>query len=406
MEIALIIVIVGIFVFLAHIFAAIFSRTKIPDVLELMLLGVLIGPIFHLVAPAHFGAVGPVFTTITLVVILFESGIGLSLHSLLQAFRGTLALTSINFLATMVIVGTLTTLMTNLGLLIGFLLGAIIGGTSSAVVIPMVCQLKMKEESRAVLVLESAVSDVFTIVVSLALLETLKLGELHFGTMTGRILASFFLSTIIGICGAFIWSMLLQRVRMLQNDLFTTPSFVFIIYGISELLGYSGAITALAFGITLGNIELFKIPIIKRFLPLEPIALNSTEKLFFSEIVFLLKTFFFIYIGISIQLTNSWWVSFGLLLTFLLFIIRIPVVRFSLQKPTLSEDASLMAAMVPKGLAAAVMASIPLQQEIAGGALIQNVTYAVILFSIILTSLLIFFVQKTKLGKLYQLFFR
>jgi potassium/hydrogen antiporter len=295
--------------------------------------------------------------------------------------------------------------MTNLGLLIGFLLGAIIGGTSSAVVIPMVRQLKMKEESRAVLVLESAVSDVLTIVVSLALLEALKLGELHFGTMTGRVIASFFLSTIIGICGAFAWSMLLQRIRMLQNDIFTTPAFVFITYGIAELLGYSGAITALAFGITLGNIELFKISIIKRFLPLEPVALNSTEKLFFSEIVFLLKTFFFIYIGISIQLTNSWWISYGLLLTFLLFIIRIPVVRFSIGKSTLPEDASLMAAMVPKGLAAAVMASIPLQQEIVGGALIQNVTYAVILFSIILTSLLIFFLQKTGLRIVYQWFF-
>lgn len=406
MEIAGIVVVVGTFVFLAHFFAAIFSRTKIPDVLELMLLGVLIGPVFHLVSPTHFGDVGPVFTTITLVVILFESGIGLSIHSLLKAFRGTLALTTINFLATMLVVGLLTYILTNLGILVGLLLGAIVGGTSSAVVIPLVRQLRMNEESSAVLVLESAVSDVFTIVVSLALLEALKLGELHFGTMTGRILASFFLSTIIGICGAFSWSMLLNRVRMFQNAIFTTPSFVFVIYGISELLGYSGAITALAFGVTLGNIELFKIPVIKRLLPLEPIALNGTEKLFFSEIVFLLKTFFFIYIGISIQLTNSWWVSYGLFITFLLFILRVPVVKFSVGKTTVPEDAALMSVMVPKGLAAAVMASIPIQQEIVGGELIQNTTYAIILFSIVLTSVLIFLVQKTKLSKVFQIFFR
>jgi hypothetical protein len=57
--------------------------------------------------------------------------------------------------------------------------------------------------------------------------------------------------------------------------------------------------------------------------------------------------------------------------------------------------------MVPKGLAAAVLASIPLQQGIAGGKMIQDVTYAIVTFSILLTSILIFFVNKTKLSKVY-----
>ena len=60
-----------------------------------------------------------------------------------------------------------------------------------------------------------------------------------------------------------------------------------------------------------------------------------------------------------------------------------------------------MAIMVPKGLAAAVLASIPYQQGIIGGDLIQNVTNAVILFSILLTSLLLFFINKTKLIDFY-----
>lgn len=61
-----------------------------------------------------------------------------------------------------------------------------------------------------------------------------------------------------------------------------------------------------------------------------------------------------------------------------------------------------MATIVPKGLAAAVLASIPLQQGVEDGELIQNVTYSIILFSIIATSILIFLLEKTSFSKLYE----
>ncbi len=105
-------------------------------------------------------------------------------------------------------------------------------------------------------------------------------------------------------------------------------------FGVSELLGYSGPVAALAFGATLGNIELFRLPLLKRYVPHESVALDETEKVFFSEVIFLLKTFFFVYIGLSIQLADFWLISFGLILTLLLFLLRIPVVRLSIHKST------------------------------------------------------------------------
>ncbi len=56
---------------------------------------------------------------------------------------------------------------------------------------------------------------------------------------------------------------------------------------------------------------------------------------------------------------------------------------------------------MPKGLAAAVLASVSLQQGISGGEFIQNVTYTIILFSIIMTSALVFFLDKTSLSEVY-----
>lgn len=408
METAPIIIFVGLLVFLAHWFAGIFSRTKIPDVLMLILVGLLLGPIFRVVLPVDFGAVGPVFVTVALVIILFEGGIGLQPEVLRSSFRGTATLTITGFVATMALIGIIVRYTTPLHWLLSLMLGAILGGTSSAVVMPLVRQLQLEERARTILVLESVLTDVLCIVVALGLLEahTLKAGDFQVGAMVGKIFASFLLAAILGIAGAFGWSILLHRVRTLQYSIFTTPAFVFVLYGVVEVLGYSGAIAALAFGFALGNTELFHLPLIKKYVPGEPVALNETEKVFFAEAVFLIKTFFFVYVGLSIKLDDFWSVYYGFLLTLSIFLLRIPVVRVSVQKTIRRADAGLMAVMVPKGLAPAVLASIPLHRGIEGGEFIQNTTYAVVLFSIVLNSVLIFLIERTPFSAVYSAFFR
>ncbi len=84
-DFASIIAFIGILIFMAHLFTGIFSRTKIPDVLLLIIIGIGIGPILGLAYPSQFGIVGPIFTTVTLIIILFESGLTLKLSSLRSA---------------------------------------------------------------------------------------------------------------------------------------------------------------------------------------------------------------------------------------------------------------------------------------------------------------------------------
>ncbi|HCX98953.1 MAG TPA: sodium:proton exchanger [Bacteroidales bacterium] len=407
MENAGVIVFVGLIVFISHLFTGIFERKRIPDVLLLMLIGLLLGPIFGIISPEDFGIAGPMFTTITLVIILFEGGLALRFDTLKNAIKGTTALTTTNFFVTTIIVGLISWLLFGLHPVAGFMLGTILGGTSSAVVIPMVQQLRMNDASRTILVLESAISDVLCIIFALALLETFQVEEVKIGLIVGKIISSFILAAVMGWLGALVWSVLLNRVRTIRNTIFTTPAFVFIIFGIAEMFGFSGAISALAFGITLANIEVFNVSLLKRYIASEPISLNDTEKIFFSEIVFLLKTFFFIYIGLSIQLQNLWALVLGLLVTIIIFTFRVPVVKFSVRKPFATSDLTMMSIMVPKGLAAAVLASLPLQQGVVGGEFIRDITYAVILISIIFTSVLIPLVEKSSTVRMiYGLFLR
>ena len=77
MNIYTIVIALGLLIFFSHAFNELFDRTKVPNVLLLLLIGIIVGPIGGIVSKDFFGQLGNVFTTITLIVILFESGVGL-----------------------------------------------------------------------------------------------------------------------------------------------------------------------------------------------------------------------------------------------------------------------------------------------------------------------------------------
>ena len=399
-NVAQVIAFVGILIFLAHLFTGIFSRTRIPDVILLIIIGVCVGPVLGLTSPPLFGSVGPVFITVTLIIILFESGIALKLSTLRSTLGGAMILAPLSFFSTMLVVAGFAIWLTDLETLPAFILGAIVGSTSEAVVIPLVRQLTLREETKTLLSVESSLNDVLSIVITIALVQAYTLGKFEIGLVAGDLVASFLVALVFGIVGALIWSILLNRVHAIKNAIFTTPAFVFIIFGIVEVMGFSGAIAALAFGVTIGNIETIHFPFFKTLTVKEPVGLNETERVFFSEVAFLMKTFFFIYLGISLELISGWFIIVGLVLTIVAFVLRIPAVRL-VGKSLVPKDASVVAVMVPKGLAAVVLASIPLQQGIIGGEIIQNITYGVVLFSIVFTSFLVILLEKTRLTDLY-----
>jgi NhaP-type Na+/H+ or K+/H+ antiporter len=93
--------------------------------------------------------------------------------------------------------------------------------------------------------------------------------------------------------------------------------------------------------------------------------------------------------GISLQLISNWFITVAFVLTVIAFLVRVFAVQFSVGKKLPQKEKSLMMVMFPKGLAAVVLASIPLQEGIAGGDTIKNITYGVII--LVFYSLLLWF---------------
>jgi NhaP-type Na+/H+ or K+/H+ antiporter len=383
------ILIIGLMLFFSHFLSLQFRRTNIPDVLILMLVGIVIGPVLGITTPEDFGRIGSLIATIALVVILFEGGTTLNLDVLGKSLGTTGLLAMVSFVLTAAIIALIGFFTLGLSPLAAAILGVTLGNTSSPVVIPLVNSLRLSEKPATVLVLESALTDVLSIVGVFALLQIHTQGGVEPGRLAGSVMASLIFAAVIGVIGGIGWLLVLGKVRDFPNTISSTLAYVFIVYGLTEMLGFSGAIAALALGVSLTNFKkfhLYRIPNVDRNI----VPLNETDLAFCSEAVFLLRTYFFVYLGISIHFSDEPLAVTAIAMVSMVYAMRLGLTRFVFRDPGYSlRDVAYASMMAPKGLAAAVLAALPLEYGVAGGEVIRDATYMVVLVSITLTALLV-----------------
>ncbi|MCF0190374.1 MAG: cation:proton antiporter [Marinilabiliaceae bacterium] len=399
------IIAIGILYFIGHVLTHFFDKAKVPDVLILIIFGILVGPVFGLVNPEMIGVAGQLFTSIALIVILFEGGLGLSLTNLVSSAKQATVLTTSFFGITTLIVFVIMKYGFDFSSMASLLTGFICAGTSSAVVIPMVNALKVGKEATTVLILESALTDVLCIVFTIGVLQSIKSGNFEIGKIIGSLISSLVLASVIGIAGGVFWLRVIDKIRKNENTQFATFFFMFLLYGLAEMLDFSGAIASLAFGIVLGNNYLVGHSMGKITGNVVSVgAVSEVEKMLYREIVFLTKIFFFTYLGISIPFTNVEFIMIALSIVAVVYIARPMATKFLVNRGVNAFDKTIISVMVPKGLAAAVLAGLPGQYEMVEAPSIQAVTYNIILFSIVLTSILIPLIEKTPVGNMFKAF--
>ncbi|MBN8659854.1 MAG: cation:proton antiporter [Candidatus Obscuribacter phosphatis] len=396
---------VGLIIFLAHLFGAVFEKTRIPDVLPLVILGLLLGPVSGFVHKESFGDVGHVFTTVALVIILFDCGLDIDLQLLAKSLLKSVKLGVINFSLTVITTVILAHRLVGLTIPEGCILGSIVAACSPPVVVPMLAKLKVTEETRTTLILETTICEVLGIVSTLAFLNFAQNNSVNPTVVIGQIIASFVLAAIMGAVAGVAWAKVLKFVRGVENNIFCTPAFVCILFGTAELFGYSGPVAALVFGLVLGNVS--EVKSLSKFtrLPGEALAVSHMEKTFFRALVFLLKSLFFVYVGISMRFSSASLLAASLLLTIWTMLVRLLVTRFTISKDLSTYDASIVSTMVPKGLAAAVLASMVMDSGLPAAGLIRELAFGVILFSIVLVAISTFLIEKGWLNGFYTYIF-
>lgn len=397
---------IGLLVFLAHFFTAAFHRTRIPDVLPLMLLGILLGPVLHLVQPGDFGRVGSVMSQLALIVILFESGIALDPKVLVRIITPILRLTLVTFGVTVAAGFAVAYYGLGMSAMLSASTGVVLGGTSAAVVIALVKTMKMPDPMGTVLVLESALGDVLCIVILLGLLEGAAVGRVEPLKMVGHIVASLSMAAAIGLAGGLGWLLVLDRVRQFPNTAFTTLAVVFILFGVADAMGFSGAIAALAFGATLTNYQALPLQGLRMFRERQLGTLGSADVSFFLEFLFLLKIFFFVYLGVSIQLQDLHLILWAGAFCAAIYLARLVIVRLTVFGENASWfELAITSLMVPKGLVSAVLAGMIVERGVEGGETVRNFTYMVVLISITLSAVMIPLAERGPVRTIFQKIF-
>jgi len=411
-----IILYIGLTIFISHFFTSLFEKTRIPDVLLLIIIGIILGQVLNLNS-SSFGNYGLLLSTLALVLMLFDGGSHLSFDVIKNTLNRCISISLITFFATTLVTFLIINYLLGYGILPSLFAGTVLGSISPAVIVPIIKMLNVSDKAKSMLVVESAITDVLSIIVSLGIIGAITSNQnTFFGFIGMEIIARMICSILLGFGAAILWSAILEKVRQFPNNIFTSLAYLFILYGLCEKLAWNGPLCILIFGLILANAKQIPLSILKGFGTNKLAEFSALEKTLFSEVIFIVKTFFFIYLGISIEFGNIGYLFIGLIITIAIYVVRLFITKFVITDDFTFRSAKLISFIIPKGLAAAVLAEYPVhligtintltdiekQNLIPIFEHLRTIVYSVVLFSIILSAILIIFENNTTLDKMYK----
>lgn len=288
---------------LAYIANRLFQWTRLPDVVVLMFAGVLIGPVTHLLSAESFASVTGPLGTLALVLILFGAGLELDIREAIRHFPGGLLLGVLAYAGTTALTGYIITRAFSVSALSGLLMGAVLGCTSATIVLPVLEQWKVSEPVKVTLLVEASLGDVLG-VLTVGLLLGLRsssdgLARTLLGGLVRELGVALLLATVVG----FVWSRLLPRISTKGFWQVLTFAVVLLLYAATEAVHASGLLAVVGFGLALANLP--GPPEVLRDAILELPARDAPHlqiHQFHGELAFLVRTFFFVLMGVVVQI--------------------------------------------------------------------------------------------------------
>ena len=158
---------------------------------------------------------------------------------------------------------------------------------------------------------------------------------------------------------------------------------MFGLYAITQSVGGNGAMAVLTGSLLLGNAG----TIVPRIFPGargDIFVASATTKLMQDQIAFLIKSFFFFLIGLIFP-TDLRLIALSGVGALLLLAVRVPAVIVSTRKQVMSrKEFWFLCAAMPRGLAAGVLATLPVRYGIPGAENLAPAIFALIVFSVLI----------------------
>ena len=358
----------------------IFEQTGIPDVIWLLLLGILIGPVLHIIQIEMLVSVLPFLSSLALIIILFDAGITMNFYQALSSFTRSMLLSFLNVISAIAVVAAASVLVFGFDIMSGVLLGSIIAGTSSAIVIAIASRLSIRERLKTTANLESIFTDPFTVVVPITIIGMITSSTPI--SPVNSVFSAFSVGAVLGMLIGVMWLTILHGLSGRPFDYMLSLAMLFILYVFTEAVGGSGAISSLVFGIVLGNGKTFS----KIFRFKKEFHVNHLFKSFQKEVSFFIRSFFFVYLGIIVSLTTDFLVV-GISMAALVVGLRFLAVYAGTAGTDFTRnEKNLLASMASRGLATAVVSTIPAAMGLPNARLYSEIGFIVILATTVYTA--------------------
>ena len=360
---------------------------KVPDVVLFLLAGMLLGS-------AGLGWVNiPVDSTVNQLLlifgscyILFDGGASVKLNVLRNVWPTLLIIATIGILITTAITGLAAQIFLGLPWIIALLLGATIASTDPATLIPVFRQVKIRAKVAQTVMSESAFNDAMGAILTFTILG-IALGHSSFSF--GDSLVSLLKQSLIGLVGGLALGYLATVFIAHEKYSFlaeyapvVTLMSVAAAYLSVDSLNASGFMAVFAFGIVLGNKELFGLTLEQ----------DEEEKLedFILTTSLIMRIFIFILLGSQVNFALLQQYSWGALGTVAVFmLVARPITVFSCALPDRRakwtwQELVFMCWTRETGVIPGALAGMLVGMKAPHAEVIASVTFMAILITIIL----------------------
>ncbi|HVW11983.1 MAG TPA: cation:proton antiporter [Bryobacteraceae bacterium] len=351
--------------------------SRIPDLLILMLTGVLLGPVLGWLQTSELSTFTEYLGTLALILILFEAGTEIRLRDTLQHFPPGLLFAVLSFGTSFAAVALTGRWLLGLSTHNSLLFGAVLGCVSGTIVIPVLQQFEIRGPVAVVLVLEAALGDVIGVITVGSLTAIAEGDPLLSGLLKG-LLTRTFIAIAAAVAAGLLWSRVRSRFTPDRFGSVLQVGVVLGVFGLTRLAGGSGLLGVLAFGLTLANVPG------KGGASTE----ESGAQIFHSDLSFLVRSFFFVLLGASVELIDRSYILATFAILGGLVIARIAAVlglRMTMRTIGKSER-ELLSTLLPRGLVNAVLA-IQVGSRISTLGFLPAMTFTVILITNLLVVL-------------------
>ncbi|HAS19581.1 MAG TPA: hypothetical protein DCR42_06220 [Flavobacteriaceae bacterium] len=312
----------------SYLFDAFSRKTKFPSVILLMFTGIVVRVISNAYGIEKLGFLDdliPVLGTVGLILIVLEGALELEikrekLFLILKGFLAALVLLILNIVALQWVFAHVFQMNTQLAILSAIPLAII----SSAVAIPSAASFL--NQDREFVVYESTFSDILGIMIFNYALRQFETDQALIGVTP---MVSLFLQIIgVIVISLAITYVLFKLLREIDHHVkfFLILALLILVYAFGKLFHLPALVTIFIFGIFLSNVKSLLPRFLKNYLDLDHTEKELHEfHILTAESTFIFRTFFFLFFGFSIQLSDfntAQPVLYGILIILIMLVLR------------------------------------------------------------------------------------